>query len=188
MKTITIKAESRQLQRCASKEAYRQLDSVFYRNGYAFGTNGHMLAIRLTTEEEPQDLALVLPMPTKKVADIGLRVVEGSNILVSIDGSFTANTVDAQAPNVKQVLESIKLCGTQAIRITINAKYLLELAKTMGADSDPTCPITLELNPHALNQGILVATKGSTTLGVLMPIKGEAFPSDLLAPILAAMK
>ena len=188
MKTITIKAESRQLQRCASKEAHRQLDSVFYRKGYAFGTNGHMLAIRLTTEEEPQDLAVVLPMPTKKVAEVTLRVLEDSNILISVDGSITGNTVDAQAPNVTQVLESIELSGRQAVRITINAKYLLELAKTMGADLDPTCPITLELNPHKLDQGILVATKGSTTLGVIMPIRGEVIPSDLLAPILWAMK
>ena len=147
-----------------------------------------MLAIRLTTEEEPQDLAVVLPMPTKKVAEVTLRVLEDSNILISVDGSITGNTVDAQAPNVTQVLESIELSGRQAVRITINAKYLLELAKTMGADLDPTCPITLELNPHKLDQGILVATKGSTTLGVIMPIRGEVIPSDLLAPILWAMK
>lgn len=182
MDTINISASTRKLQICASKDG--SLDVIFCRKGYAFATNGHMAVIRRTDADEPQEGAVNLPIPGTKVKDMGFRIVEGTNILVSMDGAVTGSMPDVQGPDLEQLLKSRTSRG-QPIRITISAKYLLDIAKALGADKD--MHVTLELDANNLNQMILVATRDSSTLGILMPVRDETVPSDILAPILAAL-
>ena len=185
MDTINISANTRKLQICASKDPSRSnLSAVFYRKGYAFATDGHMAVIRRTDGDEPQDVAVNLPIPGAKVRDMGFRIVEGTNLLVSMDGAVTGSMPDVQGPAIDQILKSRTSRG-QPIRITLNAKYLLDIAKAIGADKD--MHVTLELDADNLNQVILVATRDSSTLGLLMPVKGEVVPSDILSPILAVL-
>ena len=119
MDTINISANTRRLQICASRDPSRSnMSAVFYRKGYAFATDGHMAVIRRTDADEPQDVAVNLPIPGARVRDMH---------------------------------------------------------------------VTLELDANNLNQVILVATNGSTTLGLLMPVKGESIPSEVLGNILAVL-
>ena len=185
MDTINVSANSRKLQICASKDPSRSnMSSVFYRKGYAFATDGHMAVIRRTDADEPQDVAVNLPIPGAKVRDMGFRIVEGTNILVNMDGSVTGSMPDVQGPAIDQILKSRTSRG-QPIRITLNAKHLLDIAKAIGADKD--MHVTLELDADNLNQVILVATRDSSTLGLLMPVKGETIPSAVLGDILAVL-
>jgi len=185
MDTINISANTRRLQICASRDPIRSIISaVFYRKGYAFATDGHKAVIRRTDADEPQrDVAINLPIPGAKARDMGFCVVENTNILVSMDGAVTGSMSDTQGPALGEILKD-HLCK-QPIRITISAKYLLDIAKALGADKD--MHVTLELDADNLNKGILVATRDSSTLGLLMPIKGEVVPSEILAPILAVL-
>jgi hypothetical protein len=165
------------------------MNAVFYRKGYAFATDGHMAVIRRTDADEPQrDVAVALPIPGAKVRDMGFRIVEGTNILVSMDGAVTGSMPDVQGPAIDQILKSRTSTG-QPIRVTISAKYLLDIAKALGADKDMA--VTLEMDAYNLNQVILVATHTSSTLGLLMPFSkpknGGVSPSDILAPILALL-
>ena len=186
MDTINISASTRKLQICASKDG--SLDVIFYRKGYAFATDAHKAVIRLTDADEPQQGAVNLPIPGAKVRDMGFRIVEGTNILVSRDGAVTGSMQDLQGPAIDQILKSRTSRG-QPIRVTINAKHLLDIAKAIGADKD--MGVTLELDADNLNQGILVATTGSSTLGILMPFSkpknGETIPSKVLGNILAVL-
>ncbi len=186
METINISANTRRLQICASKDPSRSnMSAIFYRKGYAFATDGHMAVIRRTDADEPQrDVAVInLPIPGAKIRDMGFRVVENTNILVSVDGAVTGSMSDTQGPALEQILKG-HVCK-QPIRITISAKYLLDIAKAIGADKE--MGVTLELDADNLNQGILVATRDSSTLGLLMPVRGESIPSEILAPILAVL-
>ena len=185
MDTINISASTRKLQICASKDPSRSnMSAVIYRKGYAFATDGHMAVIRRTDADEPQrDVAVALPIPGAKVRDMGFRIVEGTNILVSMDGAVTGSMPDVQGPALEQILKG-HVCK-QPIRVTISAKYLLDIAKALGADKDMF--VTLELDADNLNQVILVATRDSSTLGLLMPVKGESIPSAVLGDILAVL-
>jgi DNA polymerase III sliding clamp (beta) subunit (PCNA family) len=165
------------------------MSAVFYRKGYAFATDGHMAVIRRTDADEPQrDVAVTLPAPNAKVLDMGFCVVENTNILVSIDGAVTGSMSDMQGPALEQILKARTSRG-RPIRITLNAKHLLDIAKAIGADKD--MGVTLELDANNLNQMILVATTGSSTLGILMPFSkpknGETIPSEVLGNILAVL-
>jgi len=189
MDTINVSASTRKLQICASKGPFRNMDAIFYRKGYAFATDGHMAVIRRTDADEPQqDVAVNLPISGAKVRDMGFRVVEGTNILVSMDGAVTGSMPDVQGPALEQILKSRTSTG-QPIRITLNAKHLLDIAKAIGADKD--MGVTLELDANNLNQMILIATTGSSTLGILMPFSkpktGETIPSEVLGNILAVL-
>ena len=181
MDTINVSANTRKLQICASKDG--SLDVIFYRKGYAFATDAHKAVIRRTDADEPQQGAVNLPIPSAKVRDMGFRVVEGTNILVSMDGAVTGSMQDLQGPALEQILKG-HVCK-QPIRITISAKYLLDIAKALGADKE--MPVTLELDANNLNKNILVATNGSTTLGLLMPVRDETIPSEVLGNILAVL-
>ena len=182
MDTINISANTRKLQICASKDG--SLDVIFYRKGYAFATDAHKAVIRLTDADEPQQGAVNLPIPGTKVRDMGFRIVEGTNILVSMDGAVTGSMQDLQGPAIEQILKSRTSRG-QPIRITLSAKHLLDIAKAIGADKDMS--VTLELDADNLNQVILVATRDSSTLGLLMPVKGESIPSAVLGDILTVL-
>ncbi len=186
METINISANTRKLQICASKDPSRSnMSAVFYRKGYAFATDGRMAVIRRTDADEPQrDVAVNLPIPGAKARDMGFCVVENTNILVSIDGATTGSMSDTQGPALEQILKA-RISRGQPIRITFSAKYLLDIAKAIGADKE--MGVTLELDADNLNQGILVATRDSTTLGLLMPIRGESIPSAVLSDILAVL-
>jgi len=186
METLNISASTRRLQICASRDPSRSnMSAVFYRKGYAFATDGHMAVVRRTDADEPQrDVAVNLPLPGAKVRDMGFRIVEGTNLLVSMDGAITGSMSDMQGPALEQILKA-RISSGQPIRITFSAKYLLDIAKAIGAGKD--MHVTLELDADNLNQGILVATRNSITLGLLMPIKGEAVPSAVLGDILAVL-
>ena len=190
MDTINISADTRKLQICADKDLSYNLSGVFFQKGYAFATNGHFLAIRRTSLTEPQDAVLSLPKPKgKKVLDLELRDIDGR--LISL-AEGEAIRLDFIAPDVGCVLRDHAGSSRNKIQITINARYLMDIAKALGADKSKDCPVTLELDPEAPTKGILVATTDSSTLGILMPLKapktGGVYPSGLLSPILALLK
>lgn len=189
MDTINVSAESQRLQHCAEVDDYRaNLSGVFFRSRYAFATNGKIVAIRATTPGEPSYTVIKLPKPSKKLKEVTFNKL-GKDILVSLDGTTTAAIIDTQAPQVAMIFRDLVEGGGKRATITINAQLLLTLVKAIGADTNVNCPVTLEFDTDNLKKGILVASKYSDTVGVLMPlVAGEqVIPSEKLSPILAVL-
>ena len=94
-----------------------------------------------------------------------------------------------QAPQVAMIFRDLVEGGGKRATITINAQLLLTLAKALGADTNQNCSVTLQFDPDNRRKGILVASKYSDTVGVLMPLveDEQVDPSDILAPILAVL-
>jgi hypothetical protein len=189
MDTLTITAESLRLQHCVKAyDDYEHLTGVFFRSKYAFGTDGKILAIRLLTPSEPNFTVIKLPKPSKKPKEVTFNKL-GKDILVSSDGATTAAVIDVQAPQVAMIFRDLVEGGGNRATITINAQLLLTLAKALGADTNQNCSVTLQFDPDNRRKGILVASKYSDTVGVLMPLveDEQVDPSDILAPILAVL-
>lgn len=183
---IAITRQTARLQFAARKG--KQLDrysGVFFRSGYAFATEGHYLAILRTMSDEPQSGCLKLPLPTARSEDIRLEKV-GSRY-VSERGSV-ADIVDMDPPPVDALVRHHNT-STDAIKLTINAQFLLDLAKSIGGVDKEGYLVTIEISPSNLDRPILVCRKDSSTLGVLMPVRADPDidPSVLLATIKALL-
>ncbi len=170
MKTYQIPKTAIKMQAICSKNLSRKtIGHVRFDHGMAMATDGHKLIVHKITDdaETPQGQSWKFTgkqpkgnadFHTFNVID-NLAYDKGSNA----GGDATIDQEILVFPSIQQVLPK-DLKGK--IYLSINAKYLYELAKIM----DNNCEVTLAIGKE--EDGVLVKGIGSRdTLGLVMPVR-----------------
>jgi DNA polymerase III sliding clamp (beta) subunit (PCNA family) len=145
-------------------------------NGVAAATNGHILTavtgLQVEGTFEPTIVPSELFTKTKygstiDIDGINCKVSKNDKNGIATNTNKTGQTVEGTFPPFSNVIPDY---NDKAMRVSINAQYLVDMAKAMADDSSEHANERVTLSITSPDKPILVHGNNENAIGVLMPV------------------